>query len=213
MVLFSPLRVYVPCFPPRINHEVSTTPAPFSPQGCPLNNGAIGSLLIEVGKVTAQSCLWGLACPTCDDSVPSQCSPLRCLCSSDLLSLSHTVWTAGRLINEDRASNGAAPWASVGCFQSSLLDQCGSRWLYCVLTMAPLQGLCSVLLSSWGGHRQPCSTGSRLRGGPCWHLIQVGGRGEGLRKGTACRFPTYSQVTSYSLSPIGWTVGLLLFHV
>lgn len=133
--------------------------------------------MIEVGKVTAQSCLWGLACPAGDDSVPSQGSPLRCLCSSDLPSLSHTVWTAGRPINEDRASNGAAPWASVGCFQSSLLDQCGSRWLYCVLTMAPLQGLCSVLLSSWGGHRQPCSTGSRLRGGPCWHLIQVGGGG------------------------------------
>lgn len=102
--------------------------------------------MIEVGKVTAQSCLWGLACPAGDDSVPSQGSPLRCLCSSDLLSLSHTVWTAGRPINEDRASNGAAPWASVGCFQSSLLDQCGSRWLYCVLTMAPLQGLCSVKL-------------------------------------------------------------------
>lgn len=133
-------------------------------------------------------------------------APLRCLCSSDLLSLSHTVWTAGRLINEDRASDGAAPWASVGCFQSSLLDQCGSRWLYCVLTMAPLQGLCSVLLSSWGGHRQPCSTGSRLWGGPCWHLIQVGSWGEwvsgralravGLRKGIACRFPTLLSITS-----------------
>lgn len=139
--------------------------------------------MIEVGKVTAQSCFWGLACPAGDDSVPSQGSPLRCLCSSDLLSLSHTVWTAGRPINEDCASNGAAPWASVGCFQSSLLDQCGSRWLYCVLTMAPLQGLCSVLLSSWGGHRQPCSTGSRLRGGPCWHLIQVGGGGGGSQEG------------------------------
>lgn len=52
VVLQSLTPVHVPGFPFRVTARIQITSLPFSPQGCPLNNRAIGSLLIEVGKVS-----------------------------------------------------------------------------------------------------------------------------------------------------------------
>lgn len=112
------------------------------------------------------------------------------------VSLSHTVWSAGSPIDEDHTSQDTASRASCLLFSILTVGSVGEQVTVLCPNNDSSAGPLVCPSVKLGRSQKPCSTGWRLWGGPCWHLIQVSrGTREDLREPSpttpcSCRFPT-----------------------